>query len=172
MAIWLLPSPILTLFFSFLLVIQLSFLLWLLIFHLQPAHLPPPDFSLTIPLLLHLPPYLQPAQRASEPASSAESTMARPFCSRAHALLISLSFSMDGIRQKVHGALYCSGVNQGPHLKLHILLVKQAVWWTLRAGLHCNTSTSSEPIGIFAQEKHGMSTRAHGYSCLWSMFCQ
>lgn len=87
----------------------------------------PPRFSLAVPLLFHLLPYLQPARPASEPASSAESTMAGSFCSRSHALLINLSFSMDGIRQKVHGALYCSSVNQSSHLKLHKLLVKQSV---------------------------------------------
>lgn len=112
-----------------LLVIQLSFFIMAAHFSfttpLHPRRLPP-RFSLTIPLPSRLPPSLH-RQPASEPALSAESTMAGPFCRRSHALLISLSFSVDGIRRQVHGALYCSSVNQGPCLKSHKLPAKRPV---------------------------------------------
>lgn len=156
MAIWRSPSPIHTLFFYSFLSFNFHFYYGSSFLIYEPLIYPsasPASLQSHIPLLLHLLLYLLPAGPASEPASSAQSTMAGPFCSRSHALLISLSFSMAGNRQKVRGALCCRSVNQGPCLKLHKLLVKQAVWWTLRAGLHCDTSISTEPIGILAKEK-------------------
>lgn len=79
-----------------------------------------------------LPPSISTACRpAGEPASSAESTMAGPFCSRSHASLISLSFSLDGIGQQVHGAMYCSCVNQAPPSQM--LQITGEVAWTWSA---------------------------------------
>lgn len=115
-----------------------------------------------------LPPSVSTACRpAGKLASSAESTMAGPFCSRSHASLISLSYSLDGIGQQVHGALYCSCVNQAPLPRLRCC--KSPGKWPGRGvhcGLYCSTLTFSEPTGIFAQEKHSKSTWAHPCSAL------
>lgn len=107
----------------------------LTLFFIMAAHFsfttptpPPPTLAPVSPSFFFspvLPPFL--AEPSSLPRQQNQQWWG-PFCTRSHASLISLSFSVDAIRQQVHGALLCGGVNQGPCLKRHKLPAEWSIW--------------------------------------------